>query len=154
MIGNQGNESGKLDTVETDLDTLKAFEQASTKIYPTTPSGDGVVLTGAGIGPGWGLGSIVEVVPASTISNPFRITGIYVDDSDDSVYEIILYSGAGDTEIGRARFSKVNAGDPAARFLPVVTPEIAADSRIRAKVSAASDTGKTVTIALQYQELI
>jgi 4-alpha-glucanotransferase len=101
------------------------------KVYPTLA--DGVVLTAANDASTWTLGSLVEVVAISA----------------NSVYEIVLYQGAGDVEIARVRVvrSTVQSGT---LNLPVQTPIIDANSRIRAAVASAGNNGETVTISLKY----
>jgi hypothetical protein len=69
--------------------------------------------------------------------------------SANSVYEIVLYQGAGDVEIGRVRVvrSTVQSGT---LNIPIQTPIVDANSRIRAAVASANNNGETVTISLKY----
>jgi hypothetical protein len=138
-----------------DGDSLYAFGHTNdehihkpAKVYPS--QADGVVLTAANDASTWTLGSLVEVVPASTITDDFDIHHVLVEAiSANSVYEIVLFQGAGDVEIARVRVvrSTVQSGT---LNLPVQTPIIDANSRIRAAVASAGNNGETVTISLKY----
>jgi hypothetical protein len=86
---------------------LDEHVHSASNVYPTLAGGV-VVSTGAGA---WQEGAFVEIVPASTISGGgegrFDIHWVSVENiSANGVYELSLYSGAGDTEIARVRFTK------------------------------------------------
>jgi hypothetical protein len=128
--------------------TNEEHNHAAGKVYPTLA--DGVVLTAVTDASTWTLGSLVEVVPASTITDDFDIHHVLVEAiSANSVYEIVLYAGASDTEIGRMRVvrSTVQSGT---LNVPIQTPLVEANSRIRAAVASAGNNGETVTISLKY----
>lgn len=117
------------------------------KVYPTLA--DGVTLSsGAG---DWGLGTIVQIVPISTIDSDFDIHEIVIEavNTADKTYELVLYAGADDTEVGRVRFAagSVRGGVP---NVNMQTPIIAKNSRIRGKLAIQDGNGKTATISLRY----
>lgn len=129
-------------------ETNEEHNHSAGKVYPTLA--DGVVLTAVTDASTWTLGSLVEVVPASTITSDFDIHHVLVEAmSANSVYEIVLYAGAGDTEVGRVRCVK-NAVQSGTLNLPMQTPLIVANSRIRAAVASEGNNGETVTISLKY----
>jgi len=120
------------------------------KVYPTMAGG--VVVQGAA--GGWTLGVATEVIPVDTITNPFLIYLVKIEDvSETDIYEVVLYSGAdADVEIGRFRTSK-NADFPAAGDVVVSTEIIAANSKISAKCANSAGGSETVTISLHYVEI-
>ncbi len=118
-------------------------------VYPTLASG--VTVTATDDGGSWDLGTVVEIIPASTIVKDFDVHYIGIEDvSDNTVYELVLYSGAGDTEIGRVRTSREGGADGSLRAISIMTPIIAANSRIRAALATPGNNGETLTISLFY----
>lgn len=135
------------DSVYAFVETLLDHFHQAQLVYPTLA--DGVALaTGAG---DWELGTITQVVPASTIGMDFDIHEIVVEAANtaDKTYELHLFSGAGDTEIARVRFA---AGTVRGGVPNVVTqmPIIAADSRIRGRLAIEGGGSKTATISCRY----
>lgn len=116
-------------------------------VYPTL--GDGVTLTSHAND--WELGTVTQIVPATTIGSDFDIHEIVIEAANtaDKTYELVLYSGAGDTEVGRTRFAAgaVRGGVP---NVFMQTPIIAADSRIRAALAIQDGGSKTVVVSLRY----
>ncbi len=113
-------------------------------VYPTLANG--VPLTG---GAAWTLGALVEIVPASTITDKFDIHHLSIEDlSAIEVYEIVLYYGAGDTECGRVRITKSTNNDGVGD-IPFQTVVIPANERIRAAV-ATEGGSDTATISIKY----
>jgi len=124
--------------------TLEEHAHAISKVYPTLAGG--VTATA---GASWVLGSLVEVVPASTITDDFDIHAIDVEDiSANDTYELVLYQGAGDTEVGRIRFVRT-AVQSATQNTIIQTPIVPANARIRAAVASAAGSND-VTISLRY----
>ena len=119
------------------------------KVYPTLA--DGVTLTTeAG---DWALGTVTEIVPVNTITNPFDIHEILVEDvnTPDKTYELVLYYGGSDTECGRARFAATsNKGGVPAQMM--MTPVIPANSKVRAALAIQDGSGKTAKVSLRYHE--
>jgi hypothetical protein len=132
-------------------DKLHAIEEHNHqvgRVYPTLA--DGVVIASAATV--WVLGSLVEIVPASTITNKFDIHYVAVEDiAATDIYELVLYQGASDVEIARCRFIRgSNFSEELA--VPVMTPLIPANARIRAALASKAAAANTVTISLQYHE--
>lgn len=116
-------------------------------VYPTLA--DGVTLTSHAND--WALGTITQIVPATTIGSDFDIHELVVEDVNtaDKVYELVLYSGAGDVEVGRVRFAAgATRGGVPNVFMQ--TPIIAADSRIRAALAIEDGGSKTAKVSLRY----
>ncbi len=116
-------------------------------VYPTLA--DGVALaTEAG---DWALGTITEIVPANAITSDFDIHEIVVEAANtaDKTYELHLFSGAGDTLIGKVRFAAgaVRGGVP---NVNEQMPIIAANSRIRGRLAIQDGGSKTATISVRY----
>lgn len=128
--------------------TLGDHAHSAQKVYPTLANG--VLVTG-GAG-AYVLGSFAEIIPASVVNKPFDIH--YVDLEGvvaPGVYELVLYQGASDTEVGRLRFGTSLAVDLIVG-IPIQTPVIPADARIRAKLASAAGGAQAVTITLAYHE--
>ena len=117
------------------------------EVYPTLA--DGITLTTAA--GDWALGALTQIVPASTIGDDFDIHEVVIEDvnTQDKTYELVLYSGAGDAEIGRTRFSSA-ANKGGVPNVTVQTPIIAADSRIRAQLAIQDGGSKTALISIRY----
>lgn len=115
---------------------------AQSKVYPTEDAG--VVVTESGVA--WTLGSIVEIVAASTITKGFAITGVTIEAMGAAgTYELVLYYGSGDVECGRIKFT-------AAGNYPLKSQVIPANSRVRAKLTSSNGSSQTATVAIRYQE--
>ncbi len=115
-------------------------------VYPTLAAGVTLTCTATA----WTLGSLVQVVPASTITSEFDIHALSIEGlSANAIYEIVLYQGASDIEVGRCRVTK-NAAQDGTVNVPMFTPLIPADARIRAAVASDSGNADTCDIALMY----
>ena len=114
-------------------------------VYPTLANGVAVLGGGA-----WALdGAFVPIVPINTITERFDIHHICIEAlSVNEVYEIVLYAGAAQTEIGRVRVVK-NAAQDGTMNIPMQTPIIDANSKIEAKVATAGGTD-TATLSIFY----
>jgi hypothetical protein len=119
------------------------------QVYPTLANGVDVISANAD----WTLGAFTEIVPALAIANDFHIHGIIIEALNrDAVFEMVLYSGAGDTEVARVRWSQAG-GFFGNAFLDTITGvQIAGDSRIRAKFASSNGAAQiaTVRISLRY----
>jgi tellurite resistance-related uncharacterized protein len=115
-------------------------------VYPTLTGG----VTATSHTDAWTLGNYIEVVPASTISSVYDIHWINVEAmSDDVTFELVLYAST--TEICRVRVTGADVAN--ARLfpsIPVITPKVAADTQIQAKVASSGAGGDTITISLGY----
>jgi len=118
-------------------------------VYPTLAAGATIVSAAVN----WTLGAVAEVVPVNTITSNFLIQNVAVETmSKNGVFELVIYSGAGDDEVARIRFSVVGGffGNTVYRVPGAL---IAANSRIRAAL-ACSDGGAgaaTATISVSYR---
>ncbi len=126
--------------------TFEHFHQEQ-KVYPTLA--DGVTLTSHATD--WTLGTIVEIVPINTITSDFDIHEVVIEDVNtaDKTYELVLYSGAGDDEIGRIRFA-VSATKGGVPNVSMQTPIITANLRIRAALAIETGGSKTAVVSIRY----
>jgi len=112
------------------------------KVYPTLANG--VVVTA---GAAWTLGAFVEIVPVSTITDPFDIHYICIEASSGAeTFELVLYAAT--VEVGRIRFTTTVAVD-APQNQPFMSVVIPANTQIQAKVATVGG-GDTVTMSIFY----
>ena len=117
------------------------------QVYPTLAAG--VTLTTHANT--WVLGTIAEIVPASTITNDFDIHEVTIEDvnTKEKVYELVLYYGASDVECLRVRFSSTtNKGG--LHTGSCQTPIIPANSRIRGQLAIEDGGSKTAKVSIRY----
>lgn len=137
-------------------DTVLAYSNAGyqhihqpAKCYPTLA--DGIAIAG-GVA-AWTLGDFVELIPAETITTPFDIHYVNVEEaSANDVYELVLYSGLAEaeTEIGRIRTLKAT-NQTGANSVQIQVPVQHANARISAKL--ASKTGSdSLTVSVFYHQ--
>lgn len=132
--------------------SLKAFSErleehvhSVCSVYPTLA--DGVTLDTAIAA--WTLGTITEIVPVNTITEPFDIHAIDLESiSANGEFELVLYYGAVDTECGRIRFVQT-AVQSATLNTDIQTPIIPANSKISAALASAAGTQSAI-ISLRY----
>jgi hypothetical protein len=120
-------------------------------VYPTLAAGATVVSAATD----WGLGAFATVVAASAITEDFLVASITVESmSKNGVFELVLYYGAGDTELGRLRFSIVGGfyGNSVFVLPGVLVP---ANSQVRAKLACSDGLAgaATTTISIGYREV-
>lgn len=120
------------------------------KVYPTLASG--VTITAAASA--WVAGNVAEIVPASTITECFRIDYLsFAAFSAAVTYEVIVYKGAAgsEEEIGRVR---IHPGTTSGVVLnvPLFTKMIDANERISAKVATGTGVANTVVMSISYHE--
>ena len=119
---------------------------AKSAVYPTLAAG----VTVTGHNDAWTLGTLVEIVPASTITEDFDVHWISIENiSANGIYELVLYCGAGDTECGRVRFVQ-NAVQDSVVAVPFMTPILEKNSRIRSAVASSTGGGDTADISIFY----
>ena len=119
----------------------------SAKIYPSLA--DAVVITANAVS--WTLGTIVEIIPANTITKWFDVHWIMVHDiSANDQLELVLYSGASESEVEIGRISFVrNAAQSQEGALPIQIPPQEPNTRISCAI--ASKSGNTTTgVKLYY----
>jgi hypothetical protein len=129
--------------------SVEEHMHSASKCYPTEAAGT-TVTAGAGA---WNTGgALVQIVPADTITNKFDLHYVNVEDiSAAGTYELVLYQGAGDTEIGRIRWTKSAGLDPVLDRA-IQTPIVPANARIRAKLISSNAAADTADISLHYHE--
>lgn len=112
------------------------------RLYPTLAAGQ--VLTGAAGANA--LGTVAQIMPASTAGAPFYVFGVCVDVlTIGAVGEIVLYHGAGDTEF--ARFSV--PGATGVIIFPAVK-QIADADRIRGAIATVAGGAQAGTFRILY----
>lgn len=116
------------------------FHSAS-KVYPTLAAG---VTVNGGAG-AWVLGAATVIVPINTIHSQFDIHYINIGlVSANDTYELVLFTDAACTvEIGRIRFTKTTV-QSSTSSTPMMTPILAADTGIWAKVASSSGNDNIV----------
>jgi len=140
-------ETDKIPATITKIDTINTNTTPKRQsVYPTLTTGINVVA-----GASWVLSAAhVQVVPANTITSPFKIIGINpAVVSANDVYEVVLYAGTAgnEVEIGRTRVTKV--GNNNYSFISLPTAIQPANTRITVKLASASG-GDNMTISLEY----
>ena len=121
-------------------------------VYPTLAGG--VDVTSAATD--WGLGTVTQVVPASTITNNFLLQYVVIENiSKDGTYELVFYSGAGDAEVARLRFVRTTGAFYGNYYRRLPSALITANSRIRAALACSDGLAGagTVTVSIGYREI-
>lgn len=119
------------------------------KVYPVL---SGLVSVVGGTG-AWAEGAKAQVVPASTITKAFDITGVNVGSgSANTNYELVLYVGAAGAEIEVACIPFTITAATNTGTFPCSTPILAANERISAALRSLTGTPDTATIKITYQE--
>lgn len=150
----------KIDTVDTVVDGIATNVELITdhihgvaKVYPTLAAGVTITCPASA----WTLGNYTSVVPANAITSIFDIHGVKFENYNTvATYEIVFYedSGAGAdyVEIGRLRHtvSSADADKKYISYLPLMSPLVAANKRISAKVANSTAGAATITISLMY----
>lgn len=150
-IGNRETDTHLEDTIYGKAITTYEHQHAQAKLYPSLQ--DGVILTGHANA--WTLGTITEIVPASTITEYFDIHWIIIESvSANDIYEIVLYQGAGgsEVEIGRVKFVKNTTAGSGVVSIPFQMIIVDPNTRISGAVASKTGGGDTVTISLGYHE--
>ena len=119
------------------------------KVIPSMADG---VLVAAPNTDWTGLGDFVVVAATNAISSLFDIHYVSVEDiSANGVYELVLYQGANASEVECARVRFVqNAVQDATVNVPIMTPLIAANTQIKAKLASDNAVADTVRFSLGY----
>lgn len=147
VVGNK-TDTHDGDSLAAGLHTLKEHIHKPSKVYPTLA--DGVTLTATSGAGTWTPGTITQIVPASTITDDFDIHFVIIEDiSANGVFELIMYAGDPDVEVGRTRFVR-SSNFVETLAIPVQTPIIAANSRIRGQIATNDDAGQTATLSVEY----
>ena len=134
-------------TASDNVKTSEEHQHTEQLVYPTLA--DPITVTAHAND--WVLGTITEIVPASTITEHFDIHEVSIETVSvkDKTFELVLYYGATDIECGRSRFSSATnkGGVPNGSFM---TPIIPANSRIRAQLAVQDGGGQSCTISIRY----
>jgi len=132
---------GLLKSVVADLHIVEEHFHGVAKVYPTLAAG---VTVNTGVG-AWALGNATAVVPINTITDEYDIHYINVASvSVNDTYELVLFTDAACTvEVGRIRFTRT-AVQSSTSSTPFMTPLIAANSGIWAKVASATGNDNVV----------
>ena len=134
------------------LDTLTYYHNhSSSKCYPT--EADSITLTAAATG-AWDVGTITEIVPASTIDKDFDIHYVNISEiSASDEFELIVYTGASgsEEEWARIRFTRSTAlaqeGDRV-----IQGPPIPANTRVSMALACKGGTAKTCNVSIHYHD--
>ena len=129
------------------IHTISDHIHSSQWVYPTLAAG--VTVTGAA--GAWTLGAIAEVIPASTITDPFDVHYINIEAASAvDTYEIVIYKGAAaaEVEIGRVRFTK-SANLDTQSGVPFMMDIVPANTRISAACASSGGGGDTITISVE-----
>lgn len=141
------DDASTTDTIAGRVHSVEEHEHSASRVYPTLA--DGITVTAEAVD--WGTGgALVEIVPADTITEPFDIHFVNIENvSAARTYELIFYWGATDTEAGRIRFTKSAGLDPVLDRR-IQTRIIPANSRIRARLASAGAVADTVDVSVHY----
>ena len=113
-------------------------------VWPTLANGVDVVSAGDD----WTLGNFATIVAAEDIATGFHVDSVNVEAIDqDAVFEMVLYYGAGDTEMNRVRFAAEGGFFGNARY-PVNSLHIPGDSQVRAKLASSNGAAFVATIRI------
>jgi len=147
-MGWELNKDSRIDVLDALADKLIAKNFSAQKVYPTQAASVQVRSSASA----WVLGTKAELVPASTITSAFTITGIDTTALfEATTYEIVLYSGAigSEVEIGRVRFTNGVIGaniNGHGEQLEVSTPILPANTRISVAMASTYDLSTKVSI--------
>lgn len=156
VVGNKTDDSFNL-TSDTDIMSLVGYLKgnyyhihAPSKVYPDLA--DPVTLVTSTTS--WEYGSIVEIVPANTISLPFDIHWIYVSDLDTNAqYQLQLYSWDVGSEVVIWTIAFFRDGNFNMSWdIRVQIPPQSPDTRISAALTSNSTNADTVDIKISYHE--
>ncbi len=149
VIGNRNDRTyNGGSTIFAEVHTLGDHAHNQARVFPTLAGG--VTLTGDAAA--WVLGPAVQVMPPSTANDPFDVHFVNIEAiSGAGVFEIVLYAGDLDVEVGRVRFGTSIAVD-LITGIPIQMPITPDTDRVRARVASAAGGAQTVTISLSYHE--
>ena len=130
--------------------TVSYFDR---KVYPSLA--DPISLYSTDVA--WEIGSKVEIIPASTITKDFVITGINIFSvSSSDVFEVIVYKGlsGSEVELGRVAYSVAVPTVDLFVFVPFQTSIINANERISMALAGKDTASHQLRVKLQYFEYI
>lgn len=152
VIGNKtdtasgGSIVALLKSIIADQEIISDHIHSVGKVYPTLANG---VTVNGGAG-AWQLGNATAIVPINTITSIYDIHYINIGAvSANDTYELALFSDAACTvEVGRIRFTRT-AVQSGTSSTPMMTPLLAANTGIWAKLASATG-GDNVVMSLFY----
>ncbi len=145
VIGNK-TDTHAGDSIYSILEVLKDHNHSACNVYPYLAGG--VQITGHATA--YTLGAFAVIVPASTITSPFDIHHIVIEDiSATGIYVVSLY--AAEVLIGSTKVIKAAAQD-STDSIPFQTALIPANTQIQAKIASSSGGGDTITLSVKYHE--
>lgn len=127
---------------------LERHFHSESRTYPYLANG--ILLTGGTNA--WTFGNYIEVVPVNTITSPFDIHYINASVTNVSdVFQVEFYSGlvGSEVNIGTVRIRRDQANSNSQQTI-MLTPIIAANSRISARIASSSGGNDTMTISIMY----
>ena len=116
------------------VEIMEEHQHSISCVYPSLQAGVSV-LSGAA----WTLGSFVEFIPVSTISEDFDIHWLIIESvTDDETYELVFYNV--ETEISRVRWSSDLAAGGRVVSIPIPTQMNIQlkDSQIQVKLASST----------------
>jgi hypothetical protein len=133
-------------TMSDNIQIIEEHLHGSSNVYPTLAAG--VTVTSSAVADT--LGNYAEIVPASTITSDFDIHFINIEAvSAAATYELVLYDTT--TEIGRIRFTAVGTPNNITfPTRPLITPVVAKNKQIQAKLASDNAVADTATISIEY----
>jgi len=120
------------------------------RVYPTMAAGATVISANAD----WTLGAVAQIVPASAITVDYFLHAMIIETcNQNAVFELVLYQGAGDTEISRIRFA-VAGGFFGNAYYTMNGPVVPANARLRAALASSDGLANqaTITMSVAYHE--
>lgn len=119
----------------------------------TYPANAGVTITGNAAA--WTQGNLTQIIPASTITTPFYITGFNIQSSTaNNIYKLELFYGeaTGDNSLGIYEFVDV-AGASNPPPTSISFQSLPSNSYVGAKIASSSGGGDNAVITLNYKAL-
>jgi hypothetical protein len=127
------------------LDHL-CFDDRIMRVYPSLT--EPITLTSGSTS--WEFGNLTTIIPANTITQPFRIKQINIGDvNKKSTYEIFIYQGD-NTLIGHGRTRK-DSSIAEVKWINIDSFEIPANTEILGKVACLDGNGSLV-VSLTYKQ--
>jgi len=118
-------------------------------VYPSLANDPQIVAGDSGA---WAEGAKVEIVPASTIANPFDLHYFALSAiSAAGIFQINFYKGGAGSEvlIAQKKFAKGTNNEPLISQ-PLQTELLPANTRISASLACLAGTAKTVNVSICY----
>lgn len=141
-------ESGAGSAADGNSHILEEHAHSVQRVYPTLAAPI-TLIGGAGV---YELGAYTEVIPANTIALPFDLHVINVANASQAdTYELHLFQGSTGNEslIAQIRFIRPLGGD-ASFHQNIITPLMAANTRVSARLASKSGGGDIADMSVGY----